>query len=106
MKTIKEINQEIDELINRAKTEADKKKITSKVVWLRQCIRYLETNPNQEYIKRTINELELLIVNKKQQYKTWIDLNAGKFDNPEKKYESIMDFAGMKAKIKTLKYLL
>lgn len=110
MKTVQQIEEEITEIIRSIKKdskEAEVKKAERDVIFLRQCKRYIETSPREEFIKSQREEIQRRIDLIPTHFEAWKTGRAlSKYKDPYKAYCTEMKLSDMKAQIKTLDYLL
>lgn len=115
MKTISDINLEIDEIINTLKenksilTKSETAKLKKRIGYLRTIIMYLETEPNEEFIRSNIRKLKGLLAAKESQYSYWLK-NVAPIGLSDKKYKSIYksehNLNNVKTQIKNLEFIL
>jgi hypothetical protein len=110
MKTSEQIQTEISEAvrsINKDSGKAEVDAVKRDVVFLRQCLRYIETTPREEFIQSQRNEIQRRIDLVPTHYEAWKTGRAlSKYRDPYKAYCTEMKLSDMKAQIKTLDYLL
>jgi predicted translin family RNA/ssDNA-binding protein len=110
MKTAKEVDKEINELIrsiNKDLKENEVKSIKREVAFLRQCYRYLETCPRQEFIKSQLEEVQRRIDLIPSHFEAWKTGKVlTKYKDPYSAYQNEMRLPDLKAQVKTLTYLL
>ena len=69
MKTIREIKTELNEINTRIVTQSsmgtrEKNAMTKRVLFLKTCIQYLESYPNEQYLDEAIDKVERKITNR------------------------------------------
>jgi hypothetical protein len=110
MKTIKEIKQELDDQINSVKKDTTKSELEAtkrRVSFLRQCLRYIETCPREEFIKEQRTQVQKRIDLLPTHYQDWqVGKVITKYKDPYKAFTSEMGLSSMQATLKTLDYLL
>jgi hypothetical protein len=110
MKTIKEIDTQIDSLIrsiNKDSKENEVKSIKRDVVFLRSCKRYLETCPREAFIKSQLEEVQRRIELIPTHYSAWQTGKVlTKYSDPYRAYCNEMRLPDMNAQVKTLEFLL
>lgn len=118
MKTIDELKKEIEEIrkpyLENGKlkfnpSEKTKKKINTRIRYIQECIRYLETNLREEFIEEEINRLKNTIEVFNNRFDEWNKntLPAEReFEDPRTYYEKVNNYTHIKSQIKTLKYIL
>jgi len=110
MKTIKEVQKEIDELIKSITKDSLRNEVESikrKIVFLRQCKLYLESEPREDFVKSEIAKIEERIKLIPTHYEAWkVGRNLTKYSDPYKTYSNEMNLPGLKASLKYLNYLL
>lgn len=112
MKTISQVNLEIEQQIEIFDKEKDKKrqkKIYDKVLFLRFCVRYLETHPNENFLIKTKEDIEKRISKLNENYVYWSANVCDK--NVEVKNRKSMFFRNteineLNKRVKMLKYIL
>ncbi len=110
MKTVKEIDEMIDNAVRSIKKDSTKQEVDSvkkELVFLRQCKRYLETGPRQEFVESQRNEVQRkidLIPSHFEDWKTGKVLT--KYKNPYNSFCVEMNISGLNAQLKTLNFLL
>lgn len=116
MRTENQIKQMIDSLVsesievknNSELTSKDKKKqikkITQRVVYLRECLLYLETNPRVEFIQNQLDKYTSLLQIKQSQVKELL-MSLGTLIGRNKK-EKELGIPELKRKINNLKFIL
>ena len=110
MKTVSEINQEINDItrsLNKDSSEKEVKSAKARVTFLRMCLRYVETSPREESLKSQLAEINRRIELLPTHYEGW---KTGKvltaYKDPYKTYCSQMELSSMNAQIETLQYIL
>lgn len=110
MKTASDVIQELDSLvrsINRDSSEKEIKSAQGRAVFLRMCLRYLETSPRECYIQSELGNIKRRIELLPTHFSGW---QTGKvltrYKDPYASYCSEMGLSDMKAQVKTLEYLL
>lgn len=109
MKNILDVQDEITELekLSTEKDEKIKKKAQKRVVFLRLCLRYLESNPNEVFVRKTIGELKNRLVAIGQGYDDWIKAGCGMgLSKPLQVYRIENGVKKIKDQIATLSFLL
>ena len=110
MKTVKEIDQEINDLIKEVKRDSTKNEVEAikrKVAFLRQCKLYMESEPREDFIKSEKQKIEKRIELIPSHYKDWqVGRNLTKYADPYKSYLNEMGLTNLNASLKTLNYLL
>jgi len=104
MKTIKAINKEIEEIVSKAfPTTRDK----NRVAFLRQCVRYLETEPSQEFLDSEKERLKREVQVLENRYDNWLESvpKRKSSPNPYGAYCTEVNMNYHKNQLKTLKYL-
>jgi hypothetical protein len=108
MKTIKEIEQEINELAEFVRQNPNKaKRAKAKVSQLRQYIRYLEYDPSEEFI---LNDKKLLsgrVKSLESKYPQWLESgDRSSLKNPQSTYRTSVGINKIKRQITAYNYLL
>lgn len=111
MKTIPEINQEIEKLSNQPAEEMTKgeySRLQTKLRFLRECIMYLEKEPRLEFVKAEKEKLEARKVKIKASYPEFLANNQeAKFKtNPESYFNQQMGIPAINKHIDNLNYIL
>lgn len=111
MKTIDEIDSELDKLRDEAKNEDSKRlkeKIAKKCTLLYLCKLYLETTPTLTFIEKQKAEVKRKLDFIDEGFDQWAGSNPkeANVNNPKSKYNSLMGVKVLKAQLKTLNYLL
>lgn len=112
MKTVKEIKKEIIDLDVEFKDGGLHKKAIltragKKRTLLTKCIYYLETNPQENFVKGSLVGVEKKIKTIDDGFGDWQNSNdMSKFKNPITAYRSEMGLANLKLQQRVLKYLL
>lgn len=102
MKTINQINREIRNLIKE-----NPKRVKQKVSELRGYIRYLETNPSEEFVRSEYERLKKEIKVLESRFESWLEVPRHRITpNPESVYEQESGISTRKKQTKALKYLL
>ena len=107
MKTIEEINKEIQDLLDDYKlalTTAEENRIKGKIADLRLIAIYLSTNPREEYVKAEAEKLDKEINTLCQRFGEW--QQARPFSSSYREYESQAHIPHKRAQLKRLKYIL
>ena len=115
MKTQESIKAELN-IINNQMYSAKKEKNQKSLTQLRKekehlefLLRYLQTNPTEEQIKRMLNSVTHEITTKDKRFDEWRNNNRMKFSNnfaAKSHYEKINDLPRLRTQQKTLEYLL
>lgn len=108
MKTIKRIEVETEEC-RKAMRDADssrQKTLNGKLLFLKQCKMYLETEPSEEYLKKEKLSLELKINAIEERFGSWTAGRSGGQTELLSKYHSESGYNNLRVQLKTLKYLL
>jgi len=109
MKTIKEIDLEIAELVKSAEKEEYKKRlrISSKVAFLRQCKLYLESDPRLEFIQQQKDETLKKMKSIESNFDAWkVGRCLSTYKDTYAAYLSQMGMDNLKSQLRTLNYLL
>lgn len=112
MKTISQINLEIEqeiELFDKEKNNKKKGKIYAKVLFLRFCVRYLETNPNEDFLIKTKENISERISKLKDNYDYWSSNICDKgveVKNRKSMFFRNIEINELNKRVKTLDYLL
>lgn len=112
MKTIEQVNEDIraseffisDNIVNIKKSTLNKEK--KKIEFNRFVIKYLETNPKENFLKQERERLKTLIANKSIQFKLWLppaNLEPKKHKAAYNKHTGITEF---NKQLKTIEYIL
>ncbi len=110
MKTVTEINQEINDIvrsINKNSSDKEVKNAKARVSFLRFCLKYVETNPREEFVKSQLDDVRRRIKLLPTHFAGWQTGRVlTKYKDPYASYCSEMGLSDMKAQVKTLEYLL
>ena|SRR5664279_490468 len=110
MKTVKEIDQEISDILKSLKKdskEGEVKKAKRDVAFLRQIRLYLITDPREEFIKSELNEVQRKIDLIPTHYEGWkVGKTLTKYKDPYAIYCNEMHLPDLRAQIKTLEFIL
>jgi hypothetical protein len=112
MKTIKDVKEEIADLVKEGNSlrkglvdkskEKRLKQLSVRVAHLAQCVLFLEHNPTEEYCKSAIQKL----LNKIELISSSYIPYGGDVPKRRKEFETKMGVPAMKEQLKVLKYLL
>jgi hypothetical protein len=108
MKTVKEINQEIKDLILSLK-EADRfksKSIKKRIELLKMCKLYVESKPRPEFLEAEVKDIERKIDVLNGRFGLWNETNASKFRNSRAAYNTESGINSLKAQLKAVRYLV
>jgi flagellar motility protein MotE (MotC chaperone) len=79
MKTITEVKEQIAENeargVKKTISEREYKKLCNETEVLRTVLKYLETKPSEDYLKREKERLEAIVKAKNDQYEYWLKHN-------------------------------
>ena len=110
MKTLNEVTQELDDLLKSIKKDSSEREIKSaksRAQFLRMCIKYLETCPREEFIRKQLNEAKHRVELIPTHFESW---KTGKvltqFKDPYAAYCTQMGLSTLKIQVVTLEYLL
>lgn len=111
MITIDKINKEIASymLDSELKDDRGKKAIGRKIKDLREVIMYLETNPNESFIKSEISRISSIIKAKSDGYQYWTkNICEKNIDVSKRKslFNSQLGITSLKKQLKKLKYII
>lgn len=113
MKTIPQLKRmisDVDKIHDEPNAKIkDLKRATKLSMLYRSAVQYLETNPREEFILNELARQNLRVDQIKDGYSDWIRANPydhASMKEPQKAYERSVDLAGVKRKIKFLKFLL
>lgn len=117
MKTVQQIKEEVNSLIENHKEKerkaaTSKKKvpsIKSKLDFLKMCRLYLETNPSPEFLKSEVKRMEDIVSSKESQFKEWTvphELKSQSINKQKAAFFREVGVSDIKKRIKTVKYLL
>lgn len=80
MKTLKNVNKRIDEIL-KVDTDkigkSDKGKLKREIKLLKKVEMYLETSPSKTFVKSEIERLKRLVKIRQQGYGNWLDATPG-----------------------------
>ena len=112
MRTIKQVNEEIKEIENRLNTEELKKAVSTKlrkrILLLRQCAMYIETNPSPQYMKDEIKKIETKISLRLENF-TLEGVGAmpkSLANKLRREFEKEYDIPKLRQQVKTIRYIL
>lgn len=108
MKTISQIKQEVLSVEREYREVLMPKKIRKHLLVLNQCVLYLETSPNKEFVNHQLETVSKKIDAAKARFTEWLQNTpeAKKVKNPRALYDSEMGLKELRLQLKTLKYLL
>jgi NAD-specific glutamate dehydrogenase len=102
MKSTKKINQEIEELLKKEPTT----RLKTRVSFLRQCIRYLETEPSEAFLAEEIVRIKNQVDVLERRFDEWLGVPKRKsLPNPKGSYYAQVGMSKLQNQLKTLKYL-
>lgn len=112
MKTVAQLNKEIEETINvfdKTKEKKIKKKIYDHVLFLRFVVLYLETHPNEDFLKKTKQDFENKVKKLLDNYSYWSSNVCDKSIEVKNRKSIFLRSTGineLNKRIKTLDYIL
>jgi hypothetical protein len=110
MKTVKEIDKEINDITKSLKKDSVKAEVDKAkrdIVFLRQIKFYLETEPREDFVKEQLKSVQIRIENIMSHYEAWtVGKTLTKFSDPKKVYLNEMGLPTLNSQEKTLKYIL
>ena len=109
MKTIKEIEREINaeiKSVTKETTKSEASAVKRRLVFLRQCKIYLEAEPRPEFIASEIaatkRKLDLIPTH----YEAWqVGKVLSKYNDPYNSFLTEMNYSNLKTQLKTLRFL-
>lgn len=114
MKSIESLQTEVNELLALDRNELSKtksgvtqlRKARKRVPFLNQCLQYLESSPEESFIKKEIARIEKIIQNVSDRFVAagYKDLTAEK--KARKEFLKEYGIPKMKEQLKTLKFIL
>ena len=111
MKSEEKLKNEIKKLVDESALESTPKKrikvIKERVSFLRQCVRYIQTNPTVDCLKRQLDGIVFKLKTISERYETWA-LTHGTGDGVEdrKKYATLNEISKLKKQLSTLRFLM
>lgn len=107
MKTIKEMTAEISSMQSKL-GNPESKSAAKEIYLLRQYISYIQAGAKEKYLKKDLEVLERRLDIIEKGYGKWLSCNMeyNQLENPETKYNSIMETKKVRGQIKAIKYLL
>lgn len=111
MKTVRQLQNELSDLKVKIEQEDDKKKekkLRKKIPYLNTCIMYLESNPDELFIKQEIEKVETKINLRMQQFILDDIENKPKslVSKLKRQHEKQYDIPKLREQVRTLRYLL
>jgi len=108
MKTLKEI-KELEDDLRRELREAERSAragLNRELAHLKMLRLYLETEPDPEFLKRQLNQLETQYKVLEERFSDWRVGKVGGIAELQARYRSETGMAALRTQIKTLTYLL
>jgi uncharacterized membrane protein YheB (UPF0754 family) len=112
MKTIKQLQKEIDEIVTRLQKEELKKNVQTKlrkqIQFLRFCIKYIETQPAKDFLVTELSSIEKKITLRMNAFdeSKYSNIARSEVSKIRKEYEKMHEIPKLKTRIKTIKFLL
>jgi len=121
MKTIKEIQKEIDEIVKildddskgnhdargtKPLKSAKIKRYKNEILYKRQMILYLEHNPMETALRRDLGKFQMLLDRHNDGFRAWVEQQAPAAKKTKTVYDRVSDIKGIKSRVSTLRYLL
>jgi len=107
MKTAKEIETEISIVRKEIKDGKSIRRNKARIVFLRQCKLYIETDPSLSYLNSEVETIKFKIKVLDERYPAWCaQKNLSQWKNPLSHYRSEAGIPLLKSQLKTLKFIL
>lgn len=111
MKTKDLITKEITAAFPKNADRGDKeyKAAEKRVLFLRRCVLYVETQPTKEFLKKQLNERIALLATIQTRFGAWSELNYQEGDTPSKqkaRFNSVFEVKKIKDQIMYMRYIL
>lgn len=112
MKTIPELQKELKDveysIQNDEMKPAAERKLRKRIPFLRTCIKYIETNPSQSFMKSEIEKVENKINLRMGQFclDDYQDLDKKTVNKLRKQHEKKYEVPHLREQVRTLRFLL